>query len=83
MQKTSILNNKCDCFLCANKDNPDRLYGYNEATIKFCEQTLYYLKSMGFTSGKLSDERKSIGTLMAILECELDEAYCTRGEYGK
>lgn len=59
------------------------LYGYNEAQIKFCEQTLYYLRSLGFKSGKLSDDTKSIGTLMAILECELDEAYCTRGEYDK
>lgn len=83
MQKTSISKNECNCFLCTNKDNPDRLYGYNEATIKFCEQTLYYLRSMGFTSGNLSSDEKSIETFMAILECELDEAYCTRGEYEK
>lgn len=84
MQKTSTLkNNECDCFLCTHKDNPDILYGYNEAQIKFCEQTLYYLRSLGFVSGNLASEGKSIETLMSILECELDEAYCTRGEYAK
>ena len=74
----------CNCFMCRNKDNLDRLYGYTVGRIQQLETIKRDLEHNNIKPSSIADDTLE-GTL-ARVECDLEESYtilaCLQKELG-
>lgn len=64
---------KCNCFICRNQNNLDRLYGYFYAKKKIYEEILTQFDQNNIKSGSIGSNDNSLETYRACVECTLDE----------
>lgn len=64
----------CQCFTCRNKDNKDRVFGYETGYYEACKSAFDMLKNLGYKPTSVTDYKQNIGGIMAVIECNMGEA---------
>lgn len=63
---------KCNCFLCKNSENKERVYGYLYAEHYLYKSLYKRLKELGVQEEAVGND--TLGGLLSVIHCNMDDS---------